>query len=142
MPADQGCGLDNQKSGSPIKEARPEDQPESSRVRQPPWPNFALLVERQLLAKEQILGNQSCSRTETQPNEARDIDCQTSKDVKCRPDQPEEASSIQLSIVMPPRSNLHAAASASVFSTSKYFCGAQVANPYITPILRFCPVCR
>jgi hypothetical protein len=64
MPADQGCGLDNQNSGSPIKEARPEDQPKPSRARKSPWLDLALLIERQLFAKKQILGNQSSARTE------------------------------------------------------------------------------
>jgi len=46
MPADQCGGHDHRKSGSPIKIARPEDQPKPSRVRQSPRLNFALIVER------------------------------------------------------------------------------------------------
>ena len=91
MPADQCCGLDNQKSGSPSKEARPEDQPKPSRVRQSPWLDLVFSVERQLLAKKQVLGNQSSSRTETQANETRSVARQISKNAKCRPDQPKEA---------------------------------------------------
>jgi hypothetical protein len=64
MPADQDRGLDNQKSGSPSKEVRPEDQPKPSRVRQSPWLDLVFSVECQLLAKKQILGNQSSSGAE------------------------------------------------------------------------------
>ena len=74
MPADQCCGLDNQKSGSPSKEAHDQKTlPKPSRVRQSPWLDLVFLVERQLLAKKQILGNQSSSRTETQANETRNV---------------------------------------------------------------------
>ena len=89
MPADQGCGLDNRNSGSPVNEARPEDQPEPSRVRQPLRPNLALPIERQLFAKKQILGNQSSARTENQTNEIRSVALPISKNVKYRPNQPE-----------------------------------------------------
>src|SRR5580658_2441252 len=37
MPTDQCCGFDNQKSGSPGKEARPENQPKPSPVRKSPF---------------------------------------------------------------------------------------------------------
>jgi hypothetical protein len=57
MPADQGRRLDDQESGSPIKQARPEDQPKPSHVGEPPWPKLTLLVESQLLAKKQIFRN-------------------------------------------------------------------------------------
>lgn len=86
MPADQRCGLNNQKSGSPNKETRPEDQPKPSRIRQSPWLDLALLVEGQLLAKKQVLGNQSSPRTETQANEARGVARQISKNAKYRQD--------------------------------------------------------
>jgi len=64
MPSDQGCRLNNEKSGFPLKEARLEDQGEASRVRQSSWPDLVFLVEGQLLAKKQILGNQRGSRLE------------------------------------------------------------------------------
>ena len=102
MPGDECCGLDNQKSGSPSKEARPENQPKPSRVRQSPRLDLAFLVERQLLAKKQILGNHSGPRTETQSNETQNVARQISKKAKCRPDQPKEAH----------RSNYHRSASA------------------------------
>ena len=63
MPADQRSWLDDKERRFPLKEARPEDQREASRVGQPPWLDLVLLVERQLLTKEQILGNQRGSRT-------------------------------------------------------------------------------
>ena len=73
MPTDQGCGLDNWKSRSAIKEARPENQPKPARVRQPPWPKFTLLAECQLFTKKEILGNQGSSRTETHANQTRSL---------------------------------------------------------------------
>jgi hypothetical protein len=53
--------------------------------------DFVFPVERQLLAKKKILGNQSSSRTETQVNETRSAARQISKNAKCRPNQPKEA---------------------------------------------------
>ena len=41
--------------------------------------------------KEQILGNQGSSRTETQANEAQNVARQFSRNPKCRQDQREEA---------------------------------------------------
>ena len=82
MPADQGCGFDNQKSRSPSKEVRPENQPKPSRVRGSPWSNQAFLIERQLLTKKQILGNQSSSRTENETKQARSTARQDSKNVE------------------------------------------------------------
>ena len=64
MPTDQRGRLNNQKSGFPLKEARPEDQGKASRIRQSSWPDLVFLVEGQLLAKKQILGNQCGSRVE------------------------------------------------------------------------------
>ena len=64
MPTDQRCRLNNEKSGFPLKEARPEDQRQASRIRKSSWPDLVLLVEGQLLAKKQILGNQRRSRME------------------------------------------------------------------------------
>ena len=63
MPTNQRRRLDNEERGFPIKEARPEDQGEPSRVRQSSWPDLVFLVESQLLAKEQVLGHQRGSRT-------------------------------------------------------------------------------
>ena len=64
MPTDQCCRLNNEKSGFPLKEARPEDQGKASRIRQPSWPDLVFLVEGQLLAKKQILGKQRGSSVE------------------------------------------------------------------------------
>jgi hypothetical protein len=52
---------------------------------------LALLIEGQLLAKKEVLGNQSGSRTKTQANETWDVARQISKNAKRRPDQTEEA---------------------------------------------------
>jgi hypothetical protein len=82
MPADQGCRFNDYQGRSPIKEPRPEHQPESSCVGQPSRANFAFLVERKLLAKKEILGNQSCSRAEAQPHEAGEIANEFSKNFK------------------------------------------------------------
>ena len=97
MPADQRCGLDDQKRGPGIKEARPENQPKPSRVDQPSRPNFVFLVECQLLAKKQVLGNQGSSRSEAQASETERFDRQLLKGAEYGPDQPEGDSSIQLS---------------------------------------------
>ena len=64
MPTDQRCRLNKEKSGFPPKEAGPENQREASRIRESSWPDLVLLVEGQLLAKKQILGNQRRSRME------------------------------------------------------------------------------
>jgi hypothetical protein len=82
MPADQGCWFNDYQGGFPIKEPRPERQTESSYVGQPSRANFAFLVERKLLPKKEILGNQSCSRAEAQPHEAGEIANEFSKNFK------------------------------------------------------------
>ena len=65
MPADQRCRLNNEKSGFPVKEAgRPEDQRQASYIRQPSGLDPVFMVEGQLLAEKQILGNQRGSRVE------------------------------------------------------------------------------
>jgi len=64
MPTDQGGWFYDEKSGFPGKEAGPEEQGEASRIRQSSWPDLVFLVEGQLLAKKQILGNQRGSRVE------------------------------------------------------------------------------
>ena len=79
MPADQSRGLDDHQSGSPIEEARTENQPKPYQVRQPPRPKFTLLAECQLFTKKEILGNQGSSRTETHANETLNFPRQVPK---------------------------------------------------------------
>jgi hypothetical protein len=47
-----------------------------------PWADLALLIERQLLAKKQILGNQRSSSTETRASETQSIDRQVARNAK------------------------------------------------------------
>jgi hypothetical protein len=59
--------LDEDQSILVIEEARPEGKKKSSCVAQPSWPNLMLLVEGELFAQKQILGNQRAAGSHQRP---------------------------------------------------------------------------
>ena len=65
--------------------------------------DLALLIERQLLAKKQILGNQRSSRTETRASETQSIDRQVARNAEYKVKQSEE---IHQSIIRPANSTV------------------------------------
>jgi hypothetical protein len=77
-----------------------------SRVRQPPWADLALLIERQLLAKKQILGTKRSSRTQTRASKIQRIDRQVGRNAEYKEKQSEE---IYQSIIRPVYARSHRA---------------------------------
>ena len=63
MPADQCGGLNDHESRPPVEETRPEDECEPRGVREPPRFDLVLLIERELLAEEYVLGDERPSAT-------------------------------------------------------------------------------
>jgi hypothetical protein len=63
MPPDQRGGLDNYESRPPVEETRPKDECEPRGVSEPPRFDLVLLIERELLAEEYVLGDERHSAT-------------------------------------------------------------------------------
>ena len=84
MPADQGLGFDDYQGLFPIAEARPEDERETGGVVQSSRLDLPLLIEGQLLSKEQNLRARGCARAEQEPEEKKYVPGQISDQVKQR----------------------------------------------------------
>ena len=64
MPPDQRRRFDDEQGGLPIEESRPEDQRDTSRIRESVRPDLMFLIEGQLLSEEEVFRKQRCAGTE------------------------------------------------------------------------------
>jgi hypothetical protein len=73
MPSNERVRLHDGEDATPVDQPRQRDECDAGRVISPPWLNLPLQVQRQLLAKKQILGGELDVRPQQRRHESDDV---------------------------------------------------------------------